>query len=107
MTTQVGTPAFAAPEIMLGEPYTDTVDVWAAGVVAYTLLCGRLPFGEDATCPGEMVREVLAGVVRFPEAHWAGISPTARSFVGYLLQLDGKRRPSAEEVLAHPWMSGT
>lgn len=106
MRTQVGTPAFAAPEIMRGDPYTDTVDVWAAGVVAYTLLCGRLPFGEDAETPREMVREVLAGVVRFPEDSWAGVSPVARDFVRHLLRVDGAARPSAAEVLEHPWLSG-
>lgn len=41
----VGTPAFMAPEVLCGSESADhRVDVYAAGVVLYLLLCGRLPF---------------------------------------------------------------
>jgi serine/threonine-protein kinase len=40
----VGTAAYLAPEQTRGEPATAASDVYALGVVAYQLLCGRLPY---------------------------------------------------------------
>ena len=48
---KVGTFAYMAPEIMIKSPkeepeplYDEQVDMWSLGVMAYALLCGRLPF---------------------------------------------------------------
>eukprot|EP00658_Telonema_sp_P-2_P038520 TRINITY_DN2761_c0_g1_i12.p1 TRINITY_DN2761_c0_g1~~TRINITY_DN2761_c0_g1_i12.p1 ORF type:complete len:189 (-),score=13.39 TRINITY_DN2761_c0_g1_i12:356-922(-) len=40
----VGTPHFMAPEMIRGEMCDEKIDVWAVGVVVYTMLCGQLPF---------------------------------------------------------------
>ncbi|UZD53809.1 serine/threonine protein kinase [Caldimonas aquatica] len=37
----VGTPAYLAPEVTQGRPPTPQVDVYAAGLVLYEMLCGR------------------------------------------------------------------
>ena len=44
MYTYTGTLAFSAPEIFNVDFYTDKVDVWSAGCVLYTMLCGVQPF---------------------------------------------------------------
>ena len=44
---QRGTLAFAAPERMGFSPYTEKVDLWAAGIVLYMLLIGEHPFEEE------------------------------------------------------------
>lgn len=44
MFTYTGTLAFSAPEIFENVPYTAKVDLWSAGCVLYTMLCGREPF---------------------------------------------------------------
>lgn len=45
MLTQTGVISYRAPE-SFGSPYNEKVDVWAAGVIAYQLITGRLPFEE-------------------------------------------------------------
>ena len=39
-----GTPSYIAPEILDHKEYSHEVDVWALGVIIYTLLVGRTPF---------------------------------------------------------------
>jgi protein-serine/threonine kinase len=53
LTTRCGSEDYAAPEILLGQPYDGRLtDAWALGVLLYALLEGRLPF--DAP-PGKPV----------------------------------------------------
>lgn len=40
----LGSPLYMAPELCDKMPYDEKVDVWAVGVVAYMLICGKPPF---------------------------------------------------------------
>ena len=42
--SRIATPAYAAPELIRGEPFRPATDVYALGVLVWQLLCGAPPF---------------------------------------------------------------
>ncbi|CAE7026881.1 egl-4 [Symbiodinium sp. CCMP2592] len=86
--TLVGTTHYMAPEVMRGKGYGLEVDVWALGIVLYELLCGHLPFGENADNPREVCRAVLAGSPALPQH----LEPCARVLIVSLLEPRPRRR---------------
>ena len=59
VTSTTGTPAFAAPEQLLGEPQGSSVDLFALAAIVVYALCGQPPFG-DGDAPTILARQ-LAG----------------------------------------------
>ncbi len=44
----IGTLAYAAPEVLNGEPLDGRADIWALGVMLFEMLSGQLPFTGDS-----------------------------------------------------------
>jgi serine/threonine protein kinase len=85
--------------------YDKAVDIWALGVIVFVLLCGCLPFDDDSTrIPTESAARKKF-TLRFPR--WASnLSASAKDLLHNLLDVNPKTRYTAEQALAHPWVSG-
>ncbi|MDJ0520799.1 MAG: serine/threonine-protein kinase [Planctomycetota bacterium] len=55
----LGTPQYVAPEVIDGKRPTRASDIWSTGVLAYRMLCGRLPFPAQ-TLP-DLFEEIRVG----------------------------------------------
>ncbi|XP_065648121.1 serine/threonine-protein kinase 40 isoform X3 [Hydra vulgaris] len=61
-----GSPAFVSPEILKGRPYSGkAADIWALGVIFFTMLYGRFPFF-DAD-PKLLFRKIKIGEYAIPD----------------------------------------
>ncbi|GLU19336.1 hypothetical protein SLE2022_355920 [Rubroshorea leprosula] len=97
----VGSPYYMAPEV-LKRNYGPEVDVWSAGVILYILLCGVPPFWAE-TEQG-VAQAIIRSVIDFKRDPWPKVSDNAKDLVKKMLNPDPKRRPTAQQVLEHPWL---
>lgn len=104
MTTACGTPNYVAPEVLNQQPYGKEVDIWSLGVISYILLCGFPPFYNEDT--PTLYRQIRKGEFSFPDPYWTNVSDAAKDMIQKMLTLDPKKRATAKQVMAHPWISG-
>jgi len=102
MKQACGTPEYVAPEVLGQTGYDVKCDVWSMGVVLYVMLCGYTPF-YDADV-NKLFRLVAKGNLDMPPDEWGQVSDDAKDLVKAMLTVDPTMRPSAQEVLAHPWI---
>lgn len=103
--TVCGTPTYVAPEILAETGYGLKIDVWAAGVILYILLCGFPPFISTDNDQDKLFDAILLGQYEFPDDYWSEVSPLAKELIQHMLQLTPSLRFSAEDVLDHPWLA--
>uniref|UniRef100_A0A8C9L9M0 Serine/threonine-protein kinase DCLK1 n=1 Tax=Pavo cristatus TaxID=9049 RepID=A0A8C9L9M0_PAVCR len=103
--TVCGTPTYVAPEIIAETGYGLKVDIWAAGVITYILLCGFPPFRGSGDDQEVLFDQILMGQVDFPSPYWDNVSDSAKELITMMLQVDVDLRFSALQVLEHPWVN--
>ena len=96
LRTICGTPQYMAPEIQHPldtisndeSVYGPAVDIWSAGVLLHVLLCGTFPVADS---PTQLVTTMIG-------------DEDVEDLLTQLLQRSPNLRPSAVEVLKHPWL---
>jgi tetratricopeptide (TPR) repeat protein len=96
----LGTPAYMAPEQAVGDPHLDhRADLYAAGILAYEMLTGRLPFG--GVTPQALLAAHVTEAPEPLERHRATVSPALAGIVMRCLEKKpADRWQRAEELLA-------
>ena len=104
--TNVGSPAYMAPELVTGAAQASHLtDIYALGVVMYYLLTGRLPFTGATTM--SVIYQIVNTDPEPPSRHRPDISPQLDAIVMRAIAKDpAKRYPTWEEfgqALAETW----
>lgn len=100
-----GTPTYVAPEILMETGYGVKIDVWAAGIILYILLCGFPPFVSPDNQQEQLFDAILNGFFDFPAPYWNNIGDSVRDLIINMLQSDPELRFSSEDILDHPWLT--
>ncbi|XP_077867222.1 triple functional domain protein-like [Saccoglossus kowalevskii] len=98
----VGSPEFAAPELVNGHPVCLNTDMWGVGVLTYVMLSGVSPFLDES------IEETCVNIAKidysFPQEYFSDISQAATNFISNLLKEDPEERLSAKACLENAWI---
>ncbi|KAF9197846.1 p21 protein (Cdc42 Rac)-activated kinase [Haplosporangium sp. Z 27] len=97
----VGTPYWMAPEVIQGWNYGTPVDIWSLGVVMREMLEGEPPYLDEP--PLRAMFLIASGDL--PAVNHQGLaSKRCISFVEACTTGEGEERPSAKDLLVHPFL---
>jgi len=102
-----GTPGYLAPELLRSgmverdecDGYGIEVDIWACGVILYTLLVGFPPFWHRKQLL--MIRSIMEARYSFSNTEWREVTQAPKDLISKILVVDYQQRPSVEKCLHH------
>merc|ERR1712226_662197 len=102
-----GTPGYLAPELLRAgmlerdehPGYSFSVDMWACGVIYYTMLVGRPPFWHRKQYT--LLRMICSGNYCTNSPEWDTLTEESKDFIRLLLNPDPTQRLSALEAMNH------
>ena len=99
-STITGTPHYIGPEVLMGKGYSFSCDYWSVGIIAHELYYNYYPFGNEASDPMEVYREVLKRDVCLPSKG----DPLVNSFIRCLLKKKvTERLCNLDQAKKHPF----
>ena len=101
LKTACGSPAYAAPEMIKGQPYTRAADIWSAGILLFSMVAGQLPYDDDN------IQRLLQKIV-YTDIHYPGfMSPPLIDLLRKMLSKNPETRITLERIKEHHWFSQT
>ncbi len=97
----VGTPYYMAPEMIKGK-YSPKSDIWSVGIIIYLMLTDKFPFVNSKEYDVfEMIEEGNYNTQLLDDCE---CSEEAKDLVKKILVKDPDKRPSASDIIDHPWI---
>jgi serine/threonine protein kinase/PAS domain-containing protein len=94
--TSCGSSNYAAPELFLSKQYFGPpVDVWAMGVILFSMTTGQFPFDE--------VQSTIDGYYEWPES--AAVSKSLQSLIREMFELNPDLRLTLQQIRRHEWVT--
>lgn len=104
--TFCGTPDYVAPEVVLSQQQTEKVDIWGLGVLLFELLTCKSPFSPNKETLNryeymtQLKDNITQGWVQ--DLHLLSSGP--QDLFLRLTNNDPSKRPTAKQILHHPWI---
>ncbi|KAK3925716.1 Serine/threonine-protein kinase 40 [Frankliniella fusca] len=93
---QRGSPAYISPDVLCGKPYLGKPsDMWALGVVLFTMLFGQFPFYDSS--PPQLFNKIRAADYTIPSD--GRVSEGTKALIQRLIVLEPEMRLTASQVL--------
>jgi serine/threonine protein kinase len=98
-----GTPYYMAPEVIQQTGFGQKADIWSVGCTVLHMLTGSPPWKslKFETASALLLHVVQCGT---PPPMPATLSTAVRSFLLQCFERDATRRPTAVELMAHPFL---
>lgn len=116
LTTLLGTPSYAAPEILLKQSYSGAaVDLFACGVILFVMYTGSPPFVSAMKQDSYYKFIVNNSMTTFWNYHEKNkvkvdgknfYSDSFRDLIGSMLAFEPDKRLSLAQIKDHPWYNG-
>ncbi len=97
----VGTPAFLAPEALVGKFAGKAADIWSMGITLYAFVYGSLPFYDTNVV-------ALYGLIQHQGLRFPANPPTSGKLKDLLIRMlckDPSRRITLPEIKEHSWVT--
>ena len=99
LETYCGSYAYAAPEVILGQPYVgEPADIWSMGVILYAMVVGRLPFKDND------VKTLLSEIshhITLPSY----LTNDIKDLIVRMLTYNPHERATIAQIKCHTWMT--
>ncbi|XP_074991565.1 mitogen-activated protein kinase kinase kinase 1-like isoform X2 [Calonectris borealis] len=97
----LGTIAFMAPEVLRGQQYGRSCDVWSVGCVVIEMACAKPPWNAEKHSNHLALIFKIASATTAPSVP-SHLSPGLRDVTLRCLELQPQDRPPSRELLKHP-----
>lgn len=98
-----------SPEIVSGQAYNESSDLWSCGVIMYLLLSGQAPFYGQTT--EDIIASIKNAHIDFSsilkqhiDPQWKRVNSQAKDLICCLLAKNPQERITANKAVQHPWL---